>query len=539
MPDRFPESPDRPPRLDAPLARLRPRTAAVTAGAAVTTALLAVWALLAITARARLQDQHQLLAEQTALRIQDWVSSRLLVLRSIATLRGQGMLVTPESWRRRIAADMQTIGGYQAINWIDDDGIIAITAPAAGNEGALGRNVRDHPVAGPVFARAEATRTLQVSPPLDLFQGGRAFTTYLPVTTPEGETAGYVNGVFRVDRLVDHALNRIDPATLVVTIHDGDDVVWSPAVGERRGGEPAIASLSIGDRTWVLRLHPTRPAISPLVHLLVVAGALAAGGTAGLAAATATREAREAAEARAETARVARHVEELERLEALGRVAGGIAHDFNNILSIVVGRASMLELQCQDHPQARADIDAILDAGERGAELVDSLLTFSRRKDQAGGRVDAARHLAQMEPLLRHVAGRGVRFSLQVEADVAWVPLDPTALDRVVINLVSNARQAFDGAGGHIEVRLAADGAGFALSVIDDGRGMSPEVRTRVFEPFFTTREDGTGLGLATVFGLVTEAGGRFDIDSEPGRGTRFTVHLPAAGSQRAATPSA
>ncbi len=539
MPDPHQDTSPRARPVRAPLARVHPRTAAVATWAAVSALLLVAWAITVVSLNADAREDRQILADQTALRLQDWIASRMLVLSSIRAIRAQGLLATPDEWRQRMAADMQTIGGFQAINWIDDDGVIAITAPAEGNEGALGKSVRAHPVAGPVFARAEATRTAQVSPPLDLFQGGRAFTTYVPITTTTGEPAGYLNGVFRVDRIVDHALSDIDPADLVVAISDQDQPVWGSADRDLAQGDAGVGSLSVGDRTWTLAIHPAHPQVPPPVHLLAVVAALVVGGIAGMGAATATQQAREAADAREEAARIARHVEELERMESLGRVAGGIAHDFNNILSVVVGRASMLELQLDDRPQAKADVEAILDAGERAAELIETLLTFSRRKEEGAGSVDAAQHLAQLEPLLRHVAGRKVAYSQQIAVASAPVPLVPAALDRVVINLVSNAQQAINGTGGHIDLTLGADRSGFCLTVRDDGKGMTAETRARIFEPFFTTRETGTGLGLATVFGLVTDVGGSFDVVSAPGEGTRFSVHLPGVGSQRADTPSA
>ena len=454
----------------------------------------------------------------------------MVVLDSIRAMRSHGLLVDPDDWQLRVNLDLQAIEGFQAINWVDKTGTIAIIAPPQGNEGALGRSVHDHPIAGPVLGAAEASLTFQASPPLDLFQGGRAFTTYFPVVDDDDEILGFVNGVFRVDGLVEHALNHLDLRQHEAVLHDSGEPIWASEDGVLDARQASHASLQVGDRTWTVALAPAAPVVAPWQHFLSLLAGLMAGGSAAAGAARVVRRAREEERAAHEAARIAHGVQEMERLGALGRVVGGIAHDFNNVLGVIFVRAELLRMWHGADPSHAAHVDAIMDAGQRARSLNESLLTFARRGRKVEGHADAAQQLRGLEPMLSHVVSRDTHITVEVDADEAWVGLAPVALDRLVINLVTNADQAVE-RDGSVSVRLSQQPDAVLLTVRDDGRGMTPEVRERIFEPFFTTRAKGTGLGLATVFGLVTQAGGRLDVQTEPGKGTTVTVHLPAVPS--------
>jgi len=232
-----------------------------------------------------------------------------------------------------------------------------------------------------------------------------------------------------------------------------------------------------------------------------------------------------------------------QKMEAIGRLAGGVAHDFNNILTTINGYAEMLADAAPPDSQAAADLAEILGAGRRAALLTRQLLTFSRRAPTDPVIVDLRVVVRTMEKMLRRTLGEDIRLTLDLPETALWVQTDPGQIDQVLMNFSVNARDAM-AHGGTLSVRaheafFAKDeihalevipaGRYAALVVKDDGSGMDPEVLPRIFEPFFTTKEKGkgTGLGLSTVFGIIKQNKGYISVDSAPGRGTAFTVHLP------------
>jgi two-component system cell cycle sensor histidine kinase/response regulator CckA len=249
----------------------------------------------------------------------------------------------------------------------------------------------------------------------------------------------------------------------------------------------------------------------------------------------------EAAEQRRE---LERQLHQAERLDSLGQLADGIAHDFNNLLGVISGYTSfVLDELGPDHP-CRPDLENIDDAARRAAALTRQLLIFSRLQPSQPEVVDLNAVVGQIERLLRRTIGEDIRFTIDVEPDLGVVTIDPSRLEQIIMNLVVNARAAMP-EGGDLVIRTAsvdrlpptAIGARAAaeryvcLAVADTGCGMDEEVQRRAFEPFFTTRGtgQGSGLGLATVYGAVQEASGAIALDSAPGAGTRITVYLPAA----------
>ncbi|MBP7336445.1 PAS-domain containing protein [Niveispirillum sp.] len=227
-----------------------------------------------------------------------------------------------------------------------------------------------------------------------------------------------------------------------------------------------------------------------------------------------------------------------QKMEALGQLAGGIAHDFNNILSVIGGYASMAKQGVpKDAPQA-GYLAKIGQGVERAAALTRELLTFSRQKVARTEVIDLGDVLRGQEFLLKPLLGATIDLSLLVPDAPVWVAVDPDMIAQALLNLAINARDAMPG-GGPLIVRLglAAEpappgletGDYALLSVTDRGTGMPPELLDRIFDPFFTTKPpgQGTGLGLAMVYGTVKQAGGVILVDSQPGRGTCFTLWLP------------
>jgi PAS domain S-box-containing protein len=225
------------------------------------------------------------------------------------------------------------------------------------------------------------------------------------------------------------------------------------------------------------------------------------------------------------------------KLEAVGELAGGVAHDFNNLLAGVRNTVELAQATLPRGSPAYGELSLALEFAERAAALTRQLLAFSRRRPPSLERFDWAERLRDVLPLLRRSMPPGVALEAELPATPVIVEADPDRLDRVPWNLVLNARDATDG-DGRIRLRLSVQADKAALEVEDDGVGMDEETRRRCCEPFFTTKElgRGTGLGLAVVYGAVTEAGGRLDVRSTPGRGSCFTAEIPLTAG--AATPA-
>ena len=239
-----------------------------------------------------------------------------------------------------------------------------------------------------------------------------------------------------------------------------------------------------------------------------------------------------------------------QRLEAVGRLAGGVAHDFNNLLTIILANLSELVDQQGLDARTRGALREMRDAASKGADLVRQLLTFSRRQRAAPETLDLNRTLGGMDRLLPRLLGERITLDLTLQTEPLFVHMDPTQMEQVIVNLITNARDAMP-AGGVIRVgtetversgptRGSAPGRYALLRVADTGVGMDGGTRQRIFEPFFTTKEvgKGTGLGLSTAYGIVEQGGGHIEVSSEPGRGSSFDVYLPLAAApiERAAS---
>jgi signal transduction histidine kinase/CheY-like chemotaxis protein len=234
-----------------------------------------------------------------------------------------------------------------------------------------------------------------------------------------------------------------------------------------------------------------------------------------------------------------------DRLALIGQLAGGIAHDFNNLLFIILNYAGMLE-ESVAAPEARDDAQMIAQAATSATELVRQLLAFSRREALKPRVIDVSHVVANMQKMLERTVGTQIELAFEAAPTTHHVLMDPSQLEQVIMNLVVNARDAMTGRGrGRVTVRVGATDDHAVLEVVDTGSGMAPEVVARVFEPYFTTKAvgKGTGLGLATVHGIVQHAGGEITIDSELGRGTTFRVSLPktdlAPETERSLAPNA
>ncbi len=238
-------------------------------------------------------------------------------------------------------------------------------------------------------------------------------------------------------------------------------------------------------------------------------------------------------------------LQQAEKLEAVGSLAGGIAHDFNNLLTIILGSSDLALWRLQPTDPLREDIGAIRAAAERAAALTRQLLVFSRRDVPQPQILRPREIVTAAADMLRRLIGEDIRLAIAIADRVGPVRADASQLEQVVVNLAVNARDAMP-QGGRIDIELAdvevsaaraereprlAAGRYVMLAVTDTGTGMSADTQQRIFDPFFTTKPPGkgTGLGLATVYGIVRESGGQIFVRSELGRGSQFEVYLPQA----------
>jgi PAS domain S-box-containing protein len=246
--------------------------------------------------------------------------------------------------------------------------------------------------------------------------------------------------------------------------------------------------------------------------------------------------------------RAEEQLRQAQKMEAIGRLAGGVAHDFNNILGIIAACGELLRSRVDSNPESQQFLDNLRQATERGASLTRQLLAFSRKQPVQPRILDVNERLKEVSKLVRPLVGDDVQITILPSSESSIVEADPSQLDQIILNLAVNARDAMPKGGKLIlETAIKDFDQAFAeqhppmtagkyvmLAVSDNGLGMDQATVSRIFEPFFTTKEigKGTGLGLATVYGIVQQSHGHIWVYSEPGRGTTFKIYLPSASSR-------
>jgi PAS domain S-box-containing protein len=269
-------------------------------------------------------------------------------------------------------------------------------------------------------------------------------------------------------------------------------------------------------------------------------------------------ERKAAEESRARLTMVEEQLRRSQKMEAVGRLAGGVAHDFNNLLTAISGYSDLLLHRLPDYSTLRRDVEEIRKAGDRAAMLTRQLLAFSGRQVLQPKVLDLNTVVTNLGQMLRRLIGKDIELSTDLSPSLSRVKADPGQIGQVIVNLAVNARDAMPD-GGRITIATAdaelspayavvhtdvRPGPHVLLSVADTGQGMSDETQAHLFEPFFTTKErgKGTGLGLATVYGIVQQSGGHIRVNSAADRGSTFLIYLPRVeapedGVQRADRP--
>ena len=314
------------------------------------------------------------------------------------------------------------------------------------------------------------------------------------------------------------------PGALATLQGRGDDVpfiVVSGSVGE----DTAVAVMRSGATDYIMkdRLQRLAPAVARALQDAAV---------------------------RRERRQLQHQLLQAQKLEAIGRLAGGVAHDFNNVLTAILGSTELLLLDTPAGVAAREELEIVRDAATRAQELIRQLLAFSARQVLQPAVVDLNALVESLGRMLRRLIGEDVTLTTAPGAGLGAVRVDPGQIEQVLVNLAVNARDAMPD-GGRLTIGASnADvvdsgnvprGRYVVLQVTDTGVGMTPEILARVFEPFFTTKErgKGTGLGLATVYGIVQQSGGHVEVDSAPGAGTTFRIYLPRVEAPVEAPPEA
>ena len=313
-----------------------------------------------------------------------------------------------------------------------------------------------------------------------------------------------------------------DEALKLVKLFDPD--LPFIVVSGTRGEEHAVDAMRAGASDFIVKTRLHR--LAPVVERELLASALRA-------------EQRRIAIALEESQR---QLQESQQLEAVGRLAGGVAHDFNNLVAAILSYADLILQSLPPGDAHRDDVEEIKRAGRHAADLTRQLVAFSRQQILDTSVIDLNEVVRDDMGLLQRLAGSSVEIETELHASLWHTKADRTQIEQVLLNLTANARDAMP-EGGRLTIRtdnviLPAEAAGPQLSVpgqyvrldvIDTGTGIPEDIRSKIFDPFFTTKEigKGTGLGLATVYGIVRQSGGTIQVESAVDRGAVFTIYLP------------
>jgi signal transduction histidine kinase/CheY-like chemotaxis protein len=508
---------------------------------------------------------HQRVAIQADAAEQAWfvktnieaeLRARVLPLQRLAG-RWQNQGLTDEKQMESDAGlVMSGYPAYQAIEWVAPTFRVLWVAPERGNEANIGADLGAVPEVRATLEEADHNNSTMVAAGGDLRQSGRGFLVCVPVHSG-GKLSGFLVAVFHHQELLSTILQDVAPGYWVA-IYDGNKEVYGrmPADPPRDGRYVREADIEFQQLTWRAFVWPKAGAVayarSSLPTLVLSCGILLALTLAfavymaetaklnvqKLEAANRELEREIAGREQAEEA-----LRQAQKMEAIGRLAGGVAHDFNNLLMVIRGQAALTQNSVAPNSSLCRELGEIVKAADRASSLTRKLLAFGRKQVLQPRVLDLNVLVTQIAEILPSVLGEDIKVSMELEPELGRVKADSAQLEQVIMNLVFNARDAMPH-GGDLTIETAnrdldeawiqshpgvQAGPHVTLVVRDTGHGMDDETQSHAFEPFFTTKDidKGSGLGLATVYGIVHQSGGYITVSSKLGLGTVIQIYLP------------
>jgi signal transduction histidine kinase len=502
------------------------------AGTSAVTCML--WSNARSYAVSSLREESNVIAQQVGERIRDCVQTRIEMISQIRREWALGGMPDDATFSLRAKSLLETFPGYQALNEVDETGTIAVVYPPDANRRALGRHITDTPAAGLAYRQALVDSRPRLTPPVELFQGGTGVAVYVPTST-QGRRPIVLNGVFRTAALIPACLGGHAMPEFSLALRDDHSLVFERRVEPMDDAYAATTSLPLFNRTWTLDVaHPrsrVEAAFRPATLLLLAGLPLSAATSVALfMLLSLRRRAKERALAveqqrREERHRVEAKLNQVQRMEALGKLAGSVAHDFNNLITVITTSAYLL----RDHNDERA-LEDIEEAAKRATALTRELVTFGRGAPRPVGVIDLANLVRSSKSMLARLCGSDITLEVDLPDGPVTVRGSAAQLEQILMNLCVNAIAAMP-SGGTLRVAVNAKMAYARLSVADTGVGIEPAILERIWEPYFTTKApgEGTGLGLATVYGNVRSLDGDVGVESKLGTGTTFIATFPLA----------
>jgi len=516
---------------------------------------LTFWQMLESHWRAEMQAAVKEQASFVKTKTESELRARILPLERLA-LRWQSRDRSDEDMEADARLVMSGYPAYQAIEGVDSKFHVLWVAPGEGNGAEIADDLGAVPGLRATLEDADDSKSTMVVPRVDLRQGGRGFLVCVPMYSGQ-ELSGFLVAVFRYQELLSSILQGVAP-DYWVAVYDGNESVYSRTVGQPARERPYVqeANIEFQQLTWRALVWPHSWAAayvrSPLptvvfgggiLMALILAFAVYMAETAQLNVKKLEATNRELERQITGREQAEEALRQAQKMEAVGRLAGGVAHDFNNLLMVIRGQAALSQNNVGLSGTLRRELGEIVRAADRASSLTRKLLAFGRKQVLQPRVLDLNALVTQVAEVLPPVLGEDIKLSLDLDPELGRVKADSAQVEQVIMSLVFNAREAMS-RGGELTIQAAncdldaawssfhpgvQAGPHVMLAVRDTGHGMDEETQSHLFEPFFTTKDKskGSGLGLATVYGTVSQSGGCVTVSSKLGLGTTIQIYLP------------